>query len=220
MPLSTLNDADEALRINPNLDPRPYIRRDIQAVISTFPAEWRTLPVSGEIHANPEVGLERLQAAVFYTGFAVVVSGGSAHLKQFERSKSRTPRVEYACIHHSQSNNCKRPKGQMPRTLNAVSEKVFQEIKANNQHITIDGQLVRQRQTVMTKLVWYDCMPPAVFISDQTRGLKPCLEEKRPHLFHSLCMWHAFSNIRKKVLTVRETPTEEELTWVNRHVLE
>ncbi|KAL7266965.1 hypothetical protein RUND412_010468 [Rhizina undulata] len=130
---------NELLRRNHNLD--PGVMQQVLTAMSKFPLEWQYFPTSGEFYPNADVALSHLDAAAFCSGFAVVISGGSADLSQLERKPPRVSRVEYTCIHHSQPANCNKPKGQLEQTGTTISQKEFQEMRANGQHIDLNKKL-------------------------------------------------------------------------------
>lgn len=62
----------------------------------------------------------------------------------------------------------------------------------------------------MKSLIWNDCSPPEVIITDQGAALLSSISMHHPEAKHQLCTWHMFQNIWGRVCSIRKKPSISE----------
>jgi len=64
-------------------------------------------------------------------------------------------------------------------------------------------------------MVFSNCARPSVVLSDQAKGMARALEDTgwNTRVFHQLCEWHIFGNVKKRILESRryEKPQQAKL---------
>ena len=58
----------------------------------------------------------------------------------------------------------------------------------------------------MKSLIWNDCPPPQVIITDQGAALLSSISTHHPEAKHQLCTWHMFQNIGVESVLFRKNP--------------